>query len=304
MPNFYHPGFYALASGPDKEMYAYFSPDGSMYRITPSGKASQIGRFNEYAGSESDFAVDATGNIYVAGNSRRIFGRIDAAGNSTIICEEFLTDRNPGGFSLGGHAAAMEFGPDGSILLVSRGSNAPYRLRDGRTESLIAPGAVSTPLAISDDSQGNLFIAMDEIGEVIKFSPSGEVMARIPAWVLHGFHCEVQISSKGQYLYVSENEGLHDRNRIITIEIPEQADGGTKRFASVGEGTISYLAFDQDENLIATTQWGDDLLIDPKGKKRPLLRGLSESPGVAVSSDGMIFIGDDRLNAIFKLEKK
>ncbi len=153
-----------VAVGPDGEIYAAATGDGTIVRIELGGTRTVIA---EGLDSPQALAVSPDGTVYaVVGGSG--FGEVFSVppfGDAVVSIDRDGVIRQlahlPG-------AAALAFGPDGR-LVVAAGSSV-FRLDAGGIAILFARGFQSAR-GVAFDSDGRLYVADDDANAVIRIGP-------------------------------------------------------------------------------------------------------------------------------------
>lgn len=180
-------GVYALAAGPDGNLYGYFMPwPGPVYRITPQGDVTTVG-YLPMTSCESTLAVAPNLDLWIGYNYCGGTGFGDATLYRMTQAGQVYTVTAGLPFGING----LDFDGSGQ-LYMTMGSDL-YRVDTGdgsRTLVASLPGH-STSHGLAIDPAGNRYISSpgnSDPDRILKVTPGGgvSVLASLPAGCLQG----------------------------------------------------------------------------------------------------------------------
>jgi len=181
------------------------------------------------------------------------------------------------------------FDREGNLYVTysgKRGETPPvsvYKIsKDGTAVAYLSNIPNATSLAF--DRDGNLYVSSRFEGIVYKATPQADVTVFAKEL---GTPTGLAMNREG-FLFVGDRNG-----RILKIS-PE---GEVRVYAEVPESMVAiHLAFDAEGNLLASSpglsSYNQVFMIDAYGKIIPLYGGLGRPQGIAVDSQGSIYVCD------------
>ncbi len=220
-------------------------------------------------------------------------GRVTTVAGSTYGYQD-----GPAASARFGNPNALAFAPNG-VLYVADSSNNKIRLiaTDGTVSTLVTNGpplSLSVPTGLTFDHLGNLIVADRDHGNVLKISPSGDVVTLASHL---GMPSGVAVDANNN-VFVAELSA----NRITKI-LPDQgtlvvAGSGVNGFAD-GTGSAAKfgsprnLAFGPSGNLYVTDpDNGRIRKITPGGVVTTIAQGFTFAFGLAVGPDESVYAAD------------
>jgi len=298
-------------------------------RGTSQGTVDGVGNDAQF-GQPSGVAVDAIGNVYVADTFNHTIRGITAAGQVSTIAGSPGDPGNVDGigdFARFNQPTGIAVGTDGSLYVADTENGSVRRITPAGIVSTIA-GNLNRPRAIAVANSTNIYVAASTI---LKFSLEG------PNWVSNTFlpfTAAALAIDNARNLYVATNlitpggdaqvwlfryteSGLPDRSAGgVSIVRPRNQDGlnTNARF-----GEISGLAVDSAQNVYVADSGnqtirkvvpiGLDWLVSTIGGLPGNLGSkdgagnearFNKPSGIAVDTDGNLYIGDSANNTIRK----
>ncbi len=140
------PDIFALAFGPDGNLYAGSSPDGKVYKITPDGKSSVF--YDPKAKYIWALEFDAQGKLYVATGDLGQIYRVDSNGKGELFYD-----------SKQSHIMCLRFDHAGNLLAGSEPNGLIYRISPQGKAYVIYQASLPEVHDLAIDSQGRIFAA-------------------------------------------------------------------------------------------------------------------------------------------------
>jgi sugar lactone lactonase YvrE len=240
--------------------------DQRIFKVTPSGAVSQV--TNGGRSPATGMAVDAGGNIYVTDAQNNQVDKITPAGAITPFAGAIP------------RAAGLAIDSSGNLLVSAETSDVIDTIDPSAVTTSYFTAPVAMPAGIVSDAAGNLYVASQARGTVIKLTRNGAVSV-----VGTGFGTPIVLAlDAAGTLYVADQTS----NSISTLA----PDGTITPFVS---GLAGAMAFDPAGNLLVAGQDGSFVgavfKVAPNGTMS-LLAGVGsvETPvSLAVDASGNVF---------------
>lgn len=154
------------------------------------------------------------------------------------------------------------------------------------------------PAGVAAEPDGDIFVVSLGTREVLRITPNGRIAQRYTGG-LRGLDQPFDVAVVGDQLVVSEFGG--DR---VTLLTDTGTVARTMGSSGLGPGELlgpQYLAVDQRDGFVYVSEWGnrrvskfglDGEFLLTIGQPSPFFSGLQRPTGLAVASDGRLFVAD------------
>lgn len=306
-------------------LYVVSNTTASILKVAPDASVTLAAQLpaNQSLGSGTflrpvDIGIDANGEFWVLNNSQFLF-KVGPGNTFTSIATEMATQRglaldNSGNMFVTGtqgsdHVLA-EVTPSGQTsILVRNGFSSPMSLTgdsggnlfvsnfgDG-TISKISPqgaitrfaGGLNNPQGLTTDAAGNLYVANSGTNSVVKISSDGTVST-----LASGLSnpVDVQFDTSGN-LYVADSGD----NSIKVIN----PAGQVSNFAASAANNVQGMRFDSQGNLYLANADDNTLTrVSADGSVSVLSTALRGPRGLAVDGSGAVYVANSSTNTVSK----
>ena len=227
----------------DSEVNLYVADTGNnrIQKIHPDGNITSIGKYGSVLGQFSSprgVAVDNKGNLYVADSGNNRIQKFDASGKFKVIGKKDQFS-SPSGVAVDsednlyvadtGNNRIQKIHPDGNVSIIGS-----FNLSEKIGSSNFGPREFSSPIGVTVDNKGNLYVADTDNNRIQIFDKSSDFIGVVGKYgsVLGQFSSPrgVAVDNKGN-LYV--------------------ADSGNNRIQKISSSTILQL----DSQKLNSTIW-------------------------------------------------